>query len=203
MPTGPAVPEASGSQVECLRQVALRCGEGGGSLRDLLFQLAAGRLPQGLFRPEEIAAARTSVVQALAKHGFELQVSEGDVPQAVQVRLLEAVLKAPGDPNALAMPWYAKGVPLGVDIKMPRARSVYDRKSRWALPEDDADEPFRWAVNHPSAQERPEVIAAQFEEDAPPAPPRGCAAGVRRASGGRAGGRGGEGRGGADLQGHL
>ena len=53
--------------------------------------------------------------------------------QEFDCRLLEALLRAAGDPDWRYMDKLARGVHVGVEVKMPSTPSVYVRKRKWAI----------------------------------------------------------------------
>jgi hypothetical protein len=64
------------------------------------------------------------------------------------------------------MDWMSRGsVWLGVDKKLPRTPSVFERKLKWRLSYKARDPIATEAANYVSAKDRPEVLEAQFEED--------------------------------------
>ena len=58
------------------------------------------------------------------------------------------------------------------DVRMPRARAVFARKTKWRLPEEMEEEAVEWKDNYSSAKENPEVIQAQLDADLAAVPPR-------------------------------
>ena len=58
-----------------------------------------------------------------------------DRAQPVRIRWLQAVLKEAGDPDWKGMKWFAKGIRVGVGVRLPRTPAVFARKRKWRLPE--------------------------------------------------------------------
>ena len=68
------------------------------------------------------------------KDGFP---KEGDRVQATEVRLLQELLRAFGDPDHYFCEWWSRGVWLGSPERpLPRAPALYARKSKWPLKDD-------------------------------------------------------------------
>ena len=63
-------------------------------------------------------------------------------PQPIDVLLLGAVLRAIGDPDAEIMALYAVGVPLGLNVELPRTPAVFPPKLRYSLAEQ-----LEWGVS--------------------------------------------------------
>ena len=99
---------------------------------------------------------RVKVKAILEKSGTEIEDATGDRAQPLQVRLIQALLRAAGDPDAEFYEDMARVVPLGVVGEMPRTPAVFEEKTACA----------RTVTNYSSAQARPDVILKQFEEDA-------------------------------------
>ena len=82
-------------------------------------------------------------------------------------RLLQTHLTSAGNPEAgyffdtLA----AIEMRVGVGIKMPRARTIFKRKTKGKPDELEVDFKPEGTNNYISAKERPEVLEKQFEED--------------------------------------
>jgi len=96
--------------------------------------LAAGRAENSPFGPILVGAARGRLVQVVGAQSLGLVEEPGDQPQPIRIRLLAALLKGIDDPDVAGIARYARGVRLGVGVKLPRTPAVYPRKVRWALP---------------------------------------------------------------------
>ncbi len=99
------------------------------------------------------------------------RAKEGDLPQVIRVRLLQAILKDAADPDWRGMSRFATGVRLGVGIRMPRTPAVYAQKRRWRIPEQaDADswEPQStsgvWRDNYRTAKAQKSEVKRQLDE---------------------------------------
>ena len=89
------------------------------------------------------------------------------LPQPVDVLLLGSLLKSFGDPDFEVVTTYARGVPLGVGVDLPRTPAVFPPKLKWALKEQEAfggsaslEEEFRGATrtNYSSAVGHAEAV---------------------------------------------
>ena len=118
------------------------------------------------FTADQIRRARAAFATAI---GMPTEQAEQVVPfQPCYLSLLGGVLKFIGDPDwrqAADASWsFAKGVPIGVDIRMPRVPAVFERKVAWrALDESDFD-PGR--ENYKSAAGVFDAREVQFEQEA-------------------------------------
>ena len=109
---------------------------------------------------------RVKVKAILEKSGTEIEGATGDRAQPLQVRLIQALLRAAGDPDAEFYEDMARGVPLGVVGEMPRTPAVFEEKTAWNVAPPEEGQVARTVTNYSSAQARPDVILKQFEEDA-------------------------------------
>jgi hypothetical protein len=134
--------------------------------KDLVIQAACGKLAQILWSEPELLSLRDRIQSILARGGFPIRSDPKDVPQVIQLRLLQALLAASGDPESYVLDWYALGsLWLGVDQRLPRAPAIFERKVHWRLQPVDRPEQAVWAENYVSATERPDVLLKQFEAD--------------------------------------
>ena len=90
------------------------------------------------FPPEATARLRDLAREVSRDHKVELPPGEVALPQPVDVLLLGSLLKAFGDPDSEVMVAYARGVPLGVGVDLPRTPDVFPPKLKWALKEQEA-----------------------------------------------------------------
>ncbi len=96
-------------------------------------ELAAGRIADNPF-----ARAYTENLAEEARRLFEGSPCDGrpkpgDRAIALHLRLLEAILRAGGDPDWGGMAQYAAGVRLGIGERLPRTPAVFARKVKWRL----------------------------------------------------------------------
>ena len=96
-----------------------------GGLPKVLADLSAGRLREDPFPAEATARLREYARGVTSKHRVELEPGEEHQEQPVDVLLLGSVLRALGDPDWEVMKLYAKGVPIGLGVDMPRTPAVY------------------------------------------------------------------------------
>ena len=139
--------------------------EGKGSLRHCLLAAACGHLTCSPFPKGPLDTLREKVRADMVAEGFGGLPVEGDREQTIDVRLLQALLRASADPDEGFVDILCSGVKIGADRKLPRTPAAFERKGKWALPELPAGMHPKWAANYPSASARPLVIRKQFEED--------------------------------------
>jgi len=89
--------------------------------------------------------------------------------QPFYLHLVSELAKCMGDPDWRVITegrWsYAKGVPVGVGIRMPRAPAVFERKQAWRNLDETAYEPD--SQNYKSAEAALPDLIRQMEEEAP------------------------------------
>ena len=96
----------------------------------LLVRLALGHYAASPFDPVILQEMRDDlrIICKQAGHGDGLPV-EGDVVQPFEVRLIQCLLSAFGDPDHHMCHWLARGAWLGsAKRKLPRTPAVFDRK---------------------------------------------------------------------------
>ena len=108
--------------------------------------LALRRRTESLFPSDRVERLRREVRKALQAGGYgDALPRKGDEAQALDVRLVQALLKACGDPDHYAYEWAARGVWLGSKERPPpRARALYERKTSWPLDEVVEGETGSW-----------------------------------------------------------
>ena len=79
-----------------------------------------------------------------------------DRSQAVQVRLLQAFLRATKDPDAAALDSYAEGIRFGLGVQMQRTPAVFEEKKKWSMDFEDSEMSEAWEPNYRSATSHPE-----------------------------------------------
>ena len=139
----------------------------GSAQRRLVFELAAGRFGVSPFPEEMVSGVRRDWAAMLAARGHPRSPSPVDMPQSIDMRLLEAVAAAAGDPDAGVASQAAKGVRTGILSTLPRTPAIFEAKSKWPLP-DESDRSWsgeRSRDNYISAAERPDVLRRQFDEE--------------------------------------
>ena len=103
-------------------------------LRRLLFALSNGHHKESPFDTEVVREVRCDL-RILCKqggHGDGLPRT-GDMIQEFEVRMIQSMLSAFGDPDHYFGEWWAKGTWLGsAQRKLPRTPAVFDRKIKWA-----------------------------------------------------------------------
>ncbi len=145
----------------------------GCSAEELFDNLANGRCVQNPFPQAVVEDLRNYAAQLLAQEnmaGASLPRPE-DREQPVRIRLMEALLRVARDPDVNCWSAYARGVPLGVQDRLPRTPAVYERKRKWRLVEQqDANlwntplEELPWRENYASVRPHKEELRRQLEE---------------------------------------
>ena len=122
----------------------------GGDLKKALLELAAGNLKASPFPTEVVEQVRMDLGIVLKKHGFgDGLKQEGDVCQDTEVRLVQALLKAFGDPDHFFAEWWAKGVWVGSPSRrLPRTPALYERTVKWPRNEGVPELHGEWKANY-------------------------------------------------------
>ena len=130
----------------------------------LVFALACGKVDKCPFTEAAVRAGQRAVMRWAEAKGCRMTERADDIDQPVKVRLLQAFLRAAGDPDAPALDAFAQGVRLGVGFKMERTPAVFEERKKWRLDFVD-DEPAEvWADNYMSAANEPEILAGKLQE---------------------------------------
>ncbi len=89
----------------------------------------------------------------------------------IRLRLLQALLAEAGDPDSAVIADYVEGVPIGVGVKLPRTPAVFDRRTRWSIPEQRERDAhlaeqlsFDWRTNYLSTAPHLQELERQLEE---------------------------------------
>ena len=136
-------------------------------LKRMLLLLAVGRVPEMPFDQDVIAEIRSDL-RLICKEsgGGDGLPREGDVIQAFEVRLIQALLTIFEDPDEYFCSWWARGTWLGSPIrKLPRAPAIFDRKTKWRRFENAEEMHGGWQANYPSLVEHAELVQRQFEAE--------------------------------------
>ena len=136
-------------------------------LRLLTLGLATGKFKQSPFTGSEVSQAVQGISRVLQEAGLPHGPRGDDVEQALNVRLLEALARAAGDPDPGIAEMAATGVKTGALSPLPRTPAVYEKKVKWPL-ESEADHAWtgeRARPNYVSAADRPDILRKQFEEE--------------------------------------
>ena len=145
----------------------LKTSDGSGSLRDFVFRAALGRYSASPFPEKLVGTIRDRVGEILRGAGRNPAPRAGDVEQAIDVRLLEALALELRDPDAQIGGMAAVGVRTGALTALPRTPAIFERKVSWPL-ESEAGQPWsgeRLRRNYASAADRPDVLKRQFEQE--------------------------------------
>jgi hypothetical protein len=170
-------PVSRDPRVLALRSAILRAvqsldGSDGRGIDRLFASLAQGEVSESPFS-EALLADLAGYAEALFDtdgHGGA-RARPADVPQPVRVRLLQAILRAVGDPDPAGMEHFARGIRIGVGVRLPRTPAVYARKTRWRLPEQASADPDAdldldsiWLDNYRTAKDNVSAIEAQLDD---------------------------------------
>ena len=126
----------------------------------VVYALALGKVSSSPFSRNLVVACRSSLESALKAGGIDVVQNETDAPEAIRVRWLQAVALGVDDPDAHFASMVAGGVRTGALSSLPRTLPIFEKKSKWALPEEciDSWDRERWRDNYVS-------IRKQFEEE--------------------------------------
>ena len=140
----------------------------GKSFKATLAAIVGGKLERSPFSFRLLDDIRTDLRVALRNAGFGDGLPlEGDRTQQFEVRLIQCLLWAFGDPDAYFGEWWARGVWLGSQRrKLPRTPAVFERKVRWKFAEPTEELHGEWQTNYPSLREHAKTVNQQFEEEA-------------------------------------
>ena len=91
--------------------------------------------------------------------GADPSVQSGDVMQAIRKRSVQSFLWLVGDPDFKICDTYAKGVPIGYAMKLPRTPAIFERKTKWSvLIERGEVGDYAWGKNYKYAEEHNKVL---------------------------------------------
>ena len=136
-------------------------------LRRLLFALSNGHYKESPFDLEVVREVRCDlrILCKQAGHGDGLPRA-GDVVQEFEVRMIQSMLSAFGDPDHYFGEWWAKGTWLGsAQRKLPRTPAVFDRKIKWAKIEQVDELHSGWQTNYSSIAEHADLVDQQFAQE--------------------------------------
>ena len=137
----------------------------GKSFKATLALIVAGKLEKSPFSVRLLDEVRTDLRVALRDAGFgEGLPLEGDRMQLFEVRLIQSLLWAFGDPDAHFCEFWARGVWLGSQQRrLPRTPAVFDRKTKWKFAEPTELLHGEWQTNYSSLREHAATVNSQFE----------------------------------------
>ena len=139
--------------------------------RMLLGKLISGSIVSDPF-PTPATARLRDVMRSVA---HKVEAPADAQPQPIDVHLLHGLLLMAGDPDAMIMPLFQVGVPIGVGMDLPRTDAVFPPKVRWSLKEqpDWGGDSLRAAgfkgkrrENYPSAELFASEVEAALEDQA-------------------------------------
>ena len=129
-------------------------------------ELASGKLKSAPCKVEAIGVG-LAIDRILHDKGFEPDRLEGVRSTLINYRRMSATLKMMGDPDCdfLAV-IAAEGVPIGVDVELPRTPTVFEEKTKWPLEPEEAETAEHWGDgNYESAVLHLDDIRRQIVED--------------------------------------
>ena len=103
-----------------IRRIAQRMDLEGEGLDTLFGKLARGEVIEDPLPLKEIDSLVACAEDLLRDSFCGPEERLNDRPQPVRIRLLQAVLKEAGDPDRRGMSWFARGIRVGVGVRMPR-----------------------------------------------------------------------------------
>ena len=133
-------------------------------------KLATGRAQASPFPPELVVAGRELLFSRLREAGSMAELDKVAERQPFYLEAVSELLRLAGDPDwrrYTASTWsFSKGVPLGVDVRLPRTPALFPRKTKHRI-YAEADRVFDGELrdNYISARERAEQIERQFEQE--------------------------------------
>ena len=134
-----------------------------------LCKLATGRAQCSPFPPELVSAGRDLLFNRLREAGSAAELDKVAERQPFYLEAVSELLRLAGDPDwrrYTTSTWsFSKGVPLGVDVRLPRTPALFPRKCKHRIyPEADVfDGELR--DNYSSARESAEQIERQFQQE--------------------------------------
>ena len=127
-----------------------------------MMALAAGKLEKPPFEESVIAEMRSFIADQAGVPEAERGVADG---QSFHLGILSKLLQVLKDPDWRCVGEAAAGVPLGVDVEMPRTPAVFEAKTKWELA-DDGLHPEREVPNYGSVQGFEEQVECLFQAEA-------------------------------------
>ena len=151
--------ESMGSLFE---EAVRRASNGKDDPLGFMLKLAAGRVKACPFEEGALAEARASIRQLAGMDEKEDVVASG---QVFHLKLIGRLLKMYDDPDWEFVDSMGEGVPLGVDMQLPRTPAVFEEKGKWKLP-DDAGPGVDTCEKYRSVDPHLEKVKALFREEA-------------------------------------
>ena len=120
---------------------------GGPGASALLRRIIGGGVTSDPFPAEATARLRALLADMVGRRRDKLAEGLPVVDQPIDVLTLGALLQEIGDPDYEIMKVYATGVPLGVNIDLPRTPAVFPEKVKW-----NVDKQEKWLRNKKAHQ---------------------------------------------------
>ena len=151
-----------------IRRCVQRLDYDGRALDVLFSKLASGKVCENPFPAEETRGLLEFTKKLL---GADAEPRRDDQRQLVRIRLIQALLREAGDPDWKGMDWFAKGIRIGVGVRLPRTPAVFSRKQKWRLPDQSDPEMWKkpstdsvWRDNYKSAKGEEKEIERQLSD---------------------------------------
>ena len=130
----------------------------------VFWKMAAGRLKSSPF--EGIEELRREVDKHLISLGTDPSCRDGDRKCEVNFRRLMGLAEMVGDEDYGFLEEMAtSGVPIGVDVELPRTPAVFEEKLKWSVESTDEELHDIISENYASAEEHREDIKRQVMEE--------------------------------------
>ena len=130
-----------------LKHLAEREAESEGFKQRLLSDLTQGRVTADPFGDETLTRLRLDIGHRLNEQipGIKVRRGEDEREQAIEVRLLQAFLRAVEDPDWARLNYFCHGIPYGVHQRLPRTPAVFPPKRKWkSLRSKQNGRPRKW-----------------------------------------------------------
>lgn len=133
--------------------------------KEIFWRMAAGKLKESPFEGS-MERPRAELDEWLRARGCKPEKREGDACAEIDFRRLRAALEVMEDEDSEFLDEMAgPGVPLGVDMEMPRNEVVFEEKTKWKVEGTDEDLHEILAENYESANESETDIRRQVQEE--------------------------------------
>ena len=127
-----------------------------------MLHVVTGNVKEAPFSEEALAGVRRILGEFFDVPEQEQAVERG---QCMRLGSISGILRALSDPDHEYVKGLAEGIPLGLDGAMPRAPLTFEKKTRWAVDPDGADDDTR-RDNYKSTAGHEEPIEKLFREEA-------------------------------------
>jgi hypothetical protein len=138
----------------------------GTALQRLLLRLACGTTEAPVLQ-DQIAKLTACLHRWLVKYDRDYL---DEAPMIVDgqpffLAIIGSLLKLMKDPDHEVFKQFAVGVPLGVNVEMPRTPAIFEEQTKWRLDFSVWDQPEVEAKNYPSLKEYAKTVLEQFRAE--------------------------------------